>query len=66
MKNMKIYKRILKMVFLINYCTDFMFLTVIVCVTYSSTILSLMIFNFPLALKISLLFVEIYVLRIHS
>ena len=31
------------------------------CVTYSFTILSLIIFNFPLVFKISLLFVEIYV-----
>ena len=34
-----------------NDCTDFMILLAIVCVTYSSTILSLMIFNFSLFLR---------------
>ena len=43
-----------------NYCIDFMFLVVIVCVAYSSTILSFIIFNFHLVFKISILFVEIY------
>ena len=38
-----------------------MFLVVMLCKTYSSTISSLKIFNFPLVLEISLLFVEIYV-----
>ena len=52
------------MVYLNNCCTDFMFVVVIVCVTYSSTILSLIIFNFPLIFKISILFVEIYVYRL--
>ena len=33
------------MIYLNNYCTDFMFLVVMVCVRYSSTILSLIIFN---------------------
>ena len=32
--------------FIDNYCTDFMFQEVMVCVTYSSSILSLIIFNF--------------------
>ena len=49
------------MIYLNNYCTDFMFLVVMVCVTYSYTILSLIISNFFLVFKISLLFVEIYV-----
>ena len=31
--------------FINNYCTDFMFEEVIVCITYSSSILSLIIFN---------------------
>ena len=52
------------MIYLNNYCTDFMFLVAIVCVTYSSTILSLMIFNFPLVFKKSDLFVEIDVYRL--
>ena len=37
---MKIYYKILKLMFINNYCTDFMFEEVIVCVTYSSSILS--------------------------
>ena len=53
------------MIYLKNYRTDFMFLVAIVCVTYSSTILPLMIFNFPLVFKISLLLVEIYVYRLY-
>ena len=51
------------MMFLKNYCTDFMFLVVMLGGTYSSTILSLIIFNFSIVFKLSLLFVEIYVLR---
>ena len=49
--------------FIINYCTDFMFQEVMVCVTYSSSILSLItgIFNFLLIFKISQEFVEIHV-----
>ena len=38
--------------FINNYCTDFMFQEVMVCVTYSSSILSLIIFNFLLVFKI--------------
>ena len=38
---------------------DFMFLVVMLCVILSYTILSLIICNFPLVFKISLLFVEI-------
>ena len=49
--------------FIYNYCTDFMFEDVILCVTYSSSILSLIIFNFVLVFKISQQFVEIYVNR---
>ena len=49
--------------FINNYCTDFMFQKVMVCVTYSSSILSLIIFNFLLVFKISQEFVEIHVYR---
>ena len=52
------------MIYLNNCCIDSMFLVVIVCVTYSSTISSLIIFNFPLVFNISVLFVEIYVYRL--
>ena len=52
------------MIYLNKYCTDFMFVVVMVCETYSSTILSLIIFNFPLFFKKSLLFVEIYVCKL--
>ena len=38
--------------------TDFMILLVMVCVTYSSTILSLIIFNFRFVFKISLILLE--------
>ena len=40
-----------------------MFVVVMMCVTYSSTIFSLIIFNFPLVFKILLLFVEIYIYK---
>ena len=46
-----------------NYCTDFMFQEIMVCITYSSSILSLIIFNFFLVFKISQKFVEFYVYR---
>ena len=49
--------------FIDNYCTDFMLQEVMVCVTYSSSILSLIIFNFLLVFKISEEFVEIHVYR---
>ena len=45
--------------FINNYCTDFMFQEVMVCVIYSSSILPLIIFNFLLVFKISQEFVEI-------
>ena len=48
------------MMFINNYWTDFMFQEVMVCVTYLSSILSLIIFNFLLVFKISQKFVEIY------
>ena len=51
----------MKMIYLYNYYTDFMFLVVVGCITYSSTTVSLIIFNFPLVFNISFLFVEIYV-----
>ena len=41
------------MMFNNNYCTDFMFREVMVCVTCSPSILSLIIFNFFLVFKIS-------------
>ena len=49
------------MMFINNYCTDFMFQEVMVCETYSPSILCLIIFNFLLVLKISQKFVEFYV-----
>ena len=63
MKNMKKYEKLLKMMFINNYCTDFMFEEVMVCVTCSPSILSLIIFNFLLDFKISQKFVEFYVYR---
>ena len=39
--------------FINNYCTDFMFQEVMVCVTCSPSILSLIVFNFLLVFKIS-------------
>ena len=60
---MKIYFKILKMMFLKNYCNDFMFLLLILCGTYSSTMLSLRIFNFLIVFKLSLFFIAIYVFR---
>ena len=49
------------MMFINNYCTDFMFQEVMVCVTCSPSILSLVIFNFLLVFKKSQKCVEIYV-----
>ena len=43
------------------YCTDFMFQEVMMCVTYSYSILFLIIFNFLLVFKICQEFVEIHV-----
>ena len=54
---MKIYLKLLKIIYLDNYYTDFIVLVAKVCVSYSSTILSLINFNFPLVFKISLLLV---------
>ena len=51
------------MMFINNNCTDFMFEEVIVCVAYSSSMLSLFIFNFLLVFNISQQFVGIYVNR---
>ena len=45
------------MMFIYNYCADFMFQEVMVCVTCSPSILSLIIFNFLLVFKISQKFV---------
>ena len=42
------------MIYLNNYCTDFMFFVVMVCIIFSSTIFSLKIFNNPLVFKMSL------------
>ena len=58
---MKNYYKLLKMMFLNNYCTDFMFQEAIMCETFSPSIMSLIIFNFLLVFKISQKFVEIYV-----
>ena len=41
------------MMFINNYCTDFMFQEVMMCETCSPSILSLIIFNFLLVFKIS-------------
>ena len=49
--------------FINNYCIDFTFQEVMVCVTCSPSILSLIIFNFLLVFKISQKFVEFYVYR---
>ena len=54
---MKNYEKLLKMMFINNYCTDFMFQEVMVCVTCSPS-LSLIIFNILLVFKISQKFVE--------
>ena len=51
------------MMFINNYCTDFMFQEVMVCITCSPSILSIIIFNFLLVFKISQKFVEFYVYR---
>ena len=45
------------------YRIDFMFQEVMVCVTFSPSIFSLIIFNFLLVFKISQKFVEFYVNR---
>ena len=63
MKNMKNYYKLLKMMFINDYCTDFMFQEAMMCETCSPSILSLIIFNFLLDFKISRKFVEIYVYR---
>ena len=60
---MKIYYKLLKLMFINNYCADFMFQEVMVCVTYSFSILSLITFNFLLVFKISQEFVEIHVYK---
>ena len=57
---MKNYQKLLKMMFIDNYCTDFMLREVMVCVTCSPSILSLIIFNFLLVFKISQEYVEFY------
>ena len=48
------------MMFINNYCTDFMFQEVMVC---SPSKLSLIVSNFPIVFKISQKFVEFYVYR---
>ena len=55
---MKNYYKLLKMMFINNYCTDFMFQEVMMCETCSPSILSLIIFNFLLVFKISQKFIE--------
>ena len=49
------------MMFINNYCTDFMFQEAMMCETFSPSILSLIIFNFLLVFKISQKFGEINV-----
>ena len=50
------------MKYLIKYCTEFMFLEIILCITVSSTTYtSLIFFNFPLVFYISLLFANFFV-----
>ena len=49
---MKNYYKLLKMMFLNNYCTDFMFQEAMMCETCSPSILSLIIFNLLLVFKI--------------
>ena len=44
--------------FINNYCAEFMFQEVMVCVTYSSSIWSLIIFNFLLVFKSLLKFMS--------
>ena len=51
------------MIYLNNYCTDFVFLVVMVYVKYSSSTMSLIVFNFPLVFKISQQFVKIDVYK---
>ena len=58
---MKNYNKLLKMMFINNYCTDFMFQEAMMCETCSPSILSLIIFKFLLVFKISQKFAEIYV-----
>ena len=60
---MKNYLKLLKMMFLNNNCTDFMFQEAMMCEACSPSKLSLIIFNFLLVFKISQKFVEIYVYR---
>ena len=63
MKNMKNWYKLLNMMFINNYYTDFMFQEAMMCETCSPSILSLIIFSFLLVFKILQKFVEIYVYR---
>ena len=47
--------------FLRNYCTEFVILIIIVCISLLSPILPLIIFNFPFVFQDITLFVEIHV-----
>ena len=58
MKKVKNYLKLLKMLFINNYCNDFMFQEVMVCVTCSHSILSLIIFNFLLLFETRLSFTK--------
>ena len=60
---MKNYEKLIRMMFINNYYTDFMFQEAMMCETCSPSILSLIIFNFLLVFKLSQTFVEIYVYR---
>ena len=61
---MKNYYKLLKMMFINNYRTDFMFQEAMMCEICSPSILSFIIFNFLLVFKISQKFVEMYVYMI--
>ena len=60
MKNMKSYKNCQQLLILITMAL-ISCLVAMVCVIYSSTLLTLIIFNFPSVLKVSFLFAEIFV-----
>ena len=47
-------------IYIDKYCTGFIILRGMVCITILSTIMSLNIFNFSYVFKISLVFVEMY------
>ena len=56
-------KLLLKIIYINNNCTDFMFLVVMLWVTLSSTILSLIIFILPLLVFKTSLFVIYFIMK---